>query len=160
MTQFGIMVNLYGPIEGQRHDARILRMSGLLDQLAQNIPWHGTNPDDVIVPYGDSASPLRAYLQAPFGGSHITPAEKQFNSLMSKSRVCEECFFVTSRQSLASWTANGTNDSITKLLASTKLWLPFSLTATHVSMTMKHRHISTFNRLPLGSTCSEVMVIT
>ena len=93
MTQFGIMVHLYGPIEGQRHDSRILRMSGLLDQLGQHIPGHGPNPDDVLVLYGDLASPLRAYLQAPFGGAHITPAERQFNSLMSKSQVCIECFF-------------------------------------------------------------------
>ena len=90
MTPFGIMVHLYGPIEGQRHDARILRMSGLLDQLAQHIPRHGPNPNDVFVLYGDSAYPLRAYLQAPFGGAHITPAERQFNSLMSKSRICVE----------------------------------------------------------------------
>ena len=93
MTQFGIMVQLYGPIEGQRHDTRIVRMSGLLGQLAQHIPRHGPNPDDVFVPYGDSAYGLRAYLQAPFGGAHITPAEKQFNPLMSKSRVCVEWVF-------------------------------------------------------------------
>ena len=93
MTPFGIMVHLYGPIEGQRHDARILRMSGLLDQLAQHIPRHGPNPDDVFVLYGDSAYPLRAYMQAPFGGAHKTPAERQFNSLMSKSRICVEWGF-------------------------------------------------------------------
>ena len=93
MTPFGIMVHLYGPIEGQRHDARILRMTGLLDQLAQHIPRRCPNPDDVFVLYGDSAYPLRAYLQAPFGGAHKTPAERQFNSLMSKSRICVEWVF-------------------------------------------------------------------
>ncbi|CAB4032157.1 Hypothetical predicted protein [Paramuricea clavata] len=31
----GLIANLYGPIEGKRHDAGMLRMSGLLDQLDQ-----------------------------------------------------------------------------------------------------------------------------
>ena len=49
MTPFGIMVHLYGPVEGQRHDARILRMSSLLNQVAQHIPQHGPNPGDVFL---------------------------------------------------------------------------------------------------------------
>ena len=29
----GMIANLYGPVEGRRHDSRMLAMSGLLDQL-------------------------------------------------------------------------------------------------------------------------------
>ena len=93
MTPFGIMVPFYGPVEGQRHDARIFRMSGLLIQVAQHIPQHGPNPCDVFVLYGDSAYPLRLHLQAPFGGAHLTVAESDFNTEIRKSRICVEWGF-------------------------------------------------------------------
>ena len=106
MTPFGIMVHLYGPVEGQRHDARILRMSGLLNQVAQLIPQHGPNPGDVFVLYGDSAYPLRPHLQAPFAGAHLTVAESDFSRAMSKSRICVEWGFCDISASSASWTTS------------------------------------------------------
>ncbi|CAB3994601.1 Hypothetical predicted protein [Paramuricea clavata] len=40
----GLIANLYGPIEGKRHDAAMLRTSGLLDQLDQHYQSHGHTP--------------------------------------------------------------------------------------------------------------------
>ena len=37
VTPFGIVVHLYGPVEGKRHDASMLRESGLLDDLQQSM---------------------------------------------------------------------------------------------------------------------------
>ena len=125
MTSFGIMVHLYGPVQGQRHDARILQMIGLLNQVAEHIPQHGRNPGDVFVSYGDSAYLLRLHLQASFGGAHLTVAESDFNAAMSKSRICVKWGFFDISAKFGIVTTSTTSDSFTKLLASTTLWLPF-----------------------------------
>lgn len=36
----GMIANLYGPVEGQRHDAGMLRMSGLLTELNHYVYIH------------------------------------------------------------------------------------------------------------------------
>ena len=54
----GMMANLYGPIEGKRHDSGMLAMSGLfpLLQIHSNAP--NGNP---LCVYGDPAYPLRIH---------------------------------------------------------------------------------------------------
>ena len=61
-----IVVHLFGPVEGARHDSAMLRMSGLLSQLQNDLPPRSAAPGDVFAIYGDSAYPLRTNLQVPF----------------------------------------------------------------------------------------------
>ena len=44
----GLLANLYGPVEGRRHDSALLAMSGLLPQLEQ----HSFAPDGQALCYG------------------------------------------------------------------------------------------------------------
>ena len=86
----GMVANLFGPIEGRRHDAALLANSGLLQSLQQ----HSVAPNgDVLCIYGDPAYPLRQQLQRPFGGANITPVQRHYNQAMSSVRVSVEWVF-------------------------------------------------------------------
>ena len=61
-TPNGLVANLYGPIEGKRHDCALLAMSGLLQALQQFS--HGPNGELLCI-YGDPAYPLRRHLLSP-----------------------------------------------------------------------------------------------
>ncbi|XP_048588229.1 uncharacterized protein LOC116608277 [Nematostella vectensis] len=77
----GLIANLFGPVEGKRHDARMLQMSGLLHQLQQYSVDQARQP---LCIYGDPAYPLRVQLQAPYKHAHLTADQEAFNSSMSK----------------------------------------------------------------------------
>lgn len=81
----GLIANLYGPVEGKRHDSAMLAQSQVLRQL-QN---HG----NVLCIYGDPAYPIRQQLQCPFRGARLTAIEKEWNKSMSKVRVSVEWIF-------------------------------------------------------------------
>ena len=89
-TPNGMIANLYGPVEGKRHDSAMLHMSGLLGEL-QNRAVNQNG--DVLCIYGDPAYPLRPQLQAPFSKNGITDAKKKYNSAMSSVRVSVEWVF-------------------------------------------------------------------
>ena len=90
VTPNGLVANLFGPIEGKRHDSAMLAQSGLLGQLQQ----HSHTPDGrILCIYGDPAYPLRRQLQAPFRGPGLTPQQNEFNKSMSKVRVSVEWVF-------------------------------------------------------------------
>ena len=72
-----LIANLFGPVEGKRHDSGILGDSGLLHELQQHA--HGSN--------GDPAYTLRQQLMCPFRGSAITPLQDAWNKSMSQSRT-------------------------------------------------------------------------
>lgn len=77
-------------VEGKRHDAGILRMSGLLDALEQ----HSNKPNgDPLCIYGDPAYPLRRHLQAPYQNGNMTAEQIEFNRSMSSVRVAVEWVF-------------------------------------------------------------------
>ena len=86
----GIIGNMYGPIEGKRHDCSLLRMSNLLPKLTQYAV--DTNGNSLCL-YGDPAYPLRVHLQCPFRGNRITPQQTAFNRSMSQVRVAVEWLF-------------------------------------------------------------------
>ncbi|XP_071946235.1 uncharacterized protein [Antedon mediterranea] len=87
----GLIAHLYGPVEGRRHDAFLLRESGLLTELeARSHDPQG----NVLCVYGDPAYPLRPQLQAPFPTVRITPEQVAFNAAMSKVRISVEWLFV------------------------------------------------------------------
>ena len=86
----GLIANLFGPVEGTRHNCAILQMSGLLDILQRFS--HGPNGELLRI-YGDPAFPLRRHLQAPFREAKLKPAQDDFNKSMNKSRVTVEWLF-------------------------------------------------------------------
>ena len=66
--------------EGKRHDAGMLRMSKLLNDLQQ----HSYSPTrQPLCLYGDPAYPLRIHLQAPYQQAHLTVDQQEFNASMS-----------------------------------------------------------------------------
>ena len=87
----GLIANLYGPVEGRRHDSAILAMSGLLPQLEQ---FSVSPTGDILCIYGDPAYPHRLQLQRPYERrGHLTDEQQAFNQSMSKARVSVEWIF-------------------------------------------------------------------
>ena len=89
-TPNGLVANLYGPVEGKRHDCALLAMSGLLQALQQFS--HGPNGELLCI-YGDSAYPLRRHLLSPYAGANLNQQQKDFNKSMSTERVSVEWVF-------------------------------------------------------------------
>ena len=85
----GLIVNLFGPVEGSRHDSYVLRISGLLQKLEA----HSFNVDgEVLCLYGDPAYPLSPHLQKGFLNP-VNQEEIQYNQAMSSVRVSVEWIF-------------------------------------------------------------------
>ena len=85
----GLIANMYGPLEGRRHDCYMLAKSGLLPKLQQYA--FDSNRRSLCI-YGDPAYPLRVHLQSGFKNA-INPNEREFNTRMSKVRVSVEWLF-------------------------------------------------------------------
>jgi len=76
----GLIANLYGPMEGRRHDCALLNASGLL----QNLQQHSHGPGgELLCIYGDPAYPVRQNLLGPFRRANVTPEQNAFNAAMS-----------------------------------------------------------------------------
>lgn len=89
LTPNGLIANLFGPIEGRRHDSYMLSESNILPRLMQKINANG----DPYCLYGDPAYPLRPQLLGPFKGGMLTAEEADFNKRMSVTRVAVEWGF-------------------------------------------------------------------
>ena len=85
----GMIANLFGPIEGRRHDSYMLRESGLLLELEH---YSQDVDGNMLCIYGDPAYPIRAHLQSPFKGN-VTPEQEAYNRSMSSVRVSVEWLF-------------------------------------------------------------------
>lgn len=85
----GLIAHMFGPIEGRRHDAFMLGVSGLTDKLSR----FQTPTGEPYVVYGDPAYGLTRNIIGPFRGAHITDDEQAFNTEMSKVRTCVEWGF-------------------------------------------------------------------
>ena len=86
----GLIANLYGPVEGKRHDSAMLAKSQVLNQLQRfSFNPHG----DILCVYGDPAYPLRPQLQCPFRGARLTNIQNAWNKSMSQVRVSVEWLF-------------------------------------------------------------------
>lgn len=90
VTPNGLIANLYGPMEGCRHDCALLAASGILGRMEQ---FSYSADGRLLCIYGDPAYPLRQHLQGPFKGAHLTEEQKQFNKAMSAARVSVEWIF-------------------------------------------------------------------
>lgn len=80
---------MYGPVEGKRHDAFMLNVSGLSPLLQQFVKPNG----EPFVVYGDPAYGINQNILAPFRGANLTGDEKAFNKAMSKVRISVEWGF-------------------------------------------------------------------
>ena len=85
-----MIANLFGLVEGKRHDCAKLAMSELLQTLQRFS--HGPNRE-VLCIFGDPAYPLRRNLLAPYNGAQLTKEQMDFNSSMSKVRVTADWMF-------------------------------------------------------------------
>lgn len=85
----GLIAHMFGPIEGRRHDAFMLGVSGLTDKLSR----FQTPTGEPYVVYGDPAYGLARNIIGSFRGAHITDDEQAFNTEMSKVRTCVEWGF-------------------------------------------------------------------
>ena len=91
MTPNGLIANLFGPVEGRRHDSGMLNMPGLLHDLEN----HSFSPTgQALCLYGDPAYAKRVHLQCPFARrANLTPEEEAFNQSMSQGRISVEWVF-------------------------------------------------------------------
>ena len=86
----GIIVFMDGPYPGNRHDAGLLRESGLAGILERNL--RGVDRRQLCI-YGDTAYPDRPYLVCPFKGANLTDDQQMFNARMSNVRIVVEWSF-------------------------------------------------------------------
>ncbi|XP_023930813.1 uncharacterized protein LOC106164122 [Lingula anatina] len=82
----GLIANMFGPVEGSRHDSALLRMSGIILELSEI----QINGEQGCI-YGDPAYPLRPEIQVPF--RNPTPDQQMFNASMSAVRISVEWTF-------------------------------------------------------------------
>lgn len=87
MCANGMICQLDGPFPGHKHDAGILRISGLLDKMKKLVQ------DQKYVIYGDPAYPLGRFLYKPHRGAVLTQSEVDFNKAMSTVRQAVEWGF-------------------------------------------------------------------
>ncbi|KAF7334095.1 hypothetical protein MVEN_02315300 [Mycena venus] len=86
----GIIIHVYSPVEGRRHDATVLKESGLLDILDKHF-W-GPNGERYFI-YGDPAYQTGAHIMAPYKGAHLTEDKRAWNAQMSKIQEPVEWMF-------------------------------------------------------------------
>ena len=73
----GLVANLYGPVEGRRYDAGMLKESGLLNILQIR---EVTPTGDILCIYGDRAYPLRPHFMYPCHDNPLTLQMRAFNN--------------------------------------------------------------------------------
>ena len=71
----GLVANLFGPVEGRRHDSAMLARSGLLGDLKQHTIEQ--NGSILCIYMGTRHTPFAPQLKKPFGGARITPLQDQ-----------------------------------------------------------------------------------
>lgn len=88
MLPNGIIGNLFGPVNGRRHDGHVLAKSGLLDKLEHKFQGFQSPP----YMYSDTGYLLRKFLIVPFKGA-VDRRQNMVNKQMTKLRVTVEWGF-------------------------------------------------------------------
>ena len=78
-----LIAHIFGPIEGRRHDAFMLSVSGLSLNLR---PLNTPNGEPYVL-YGDPAYGLSRNILSPSRGKNLSPKENDFNKAMSSVGV-------------------------------------------------------------------------
>ena len=87
----GFIACLFGPVPVKTHDARLLRESGLLDQLEEIMPHDGDST--IYTLYGDLAYAQSIYLIGGFHNDEGGIDEALYNQIMSSVRITVEWGF-------------------------------------------------------------------
>lgn len=93
-TPDGLIFNLFGPVEGRRHDMTLYHQSGMDGHLRDTLVVDG----EQYYLYADAAYVLRAWLQIAFAGDNLTDAQAAYNTAMSALRVSVEWAFKDIKQ--------------------------------------------------------------
>ncbi|KIJ53252.1 hypothetical protein M422DRAFT_100162, partial [Sphaerobolus stellatus SS14] len=88
----GLVIHVYGPIDGRRHDETVYKESGLSELLDKHF-W--TPEGQPLYVYGDPTYTVGAHVMAPFKGPEgtLTPEQQRFNTAMSRIREPIEWIF-------------------------------------------------------------------
>ena len=78
----GMVAQMFGPVEGRRHDITLLKLSKLEGKML-------LFPPDCFL-YGDQAYPLRPWLLSPFRGANKPPSMRLWNKRMRTVRISVE----------------------------------------------------------------------
>ena len=83
MSPDGIVIHIYGPVDGRRHDKTVYKESGLASLLEKHL-W---TPDrQPLYIYGDPAYNVGPHILSPYKGPVVTGEQHTFNSKMSQVR--------------------------------------------------------------------------
>lgn len=86
----GLVIHVYGPVDGRRHDETVFKQSGLSDLLEKHF-WSPTG--EPLYLYGDLGYSVGPHILCPFKGPVLTPEQKAFNYRMSRVREPVEWIF-------------------------------------------------------------------
>ena len=77
-----MIVEMFGPVEGRRHDTTVLKSSNLEQQLLRLLP-------NTYI-YGDQAYPVRPWLLSPYRGANKSIHMRAWNRKMRTVRISVE----------------------------------------------------------------------
>ncbi|KIJ24503.1 hypothetical protein M422DRAFT_274703 [Sphaerobolus stellatus SS14] len=86
----GLIIHMYGPVDGRRHDETVYKESGLAELLDKHF-W--TPNGDALFIYRDPAYTVAAHVMSPFKGPAVSRQERAFNTAMSQIRTPVEWLF-------------------------------------------------------------------
>jgi hypothetical protein len=83
----GMIIHIFGSIEGRRHDETCFKQSGVLEILKKHFWTPGTPENrEPLVVYGDPAYTVSTHVCTPYKGASLTEAQQLFNTRMSRIR--------------------------------------------------------------------------
>lgn len=88
-TPDGMIMHVYGPVEGRRHDWTLYVRSELESILPAALDFEGKR----YCIYGDSGYNRRWFMEVPNQGSNLTGNQKAFNKAMASVRITVEWIF-------------------------------------------------------------------
>lgn len=95
MLPNGIVHNMFGSVNGRRHDGHLLARSKIVQKIEEKFKDWADPP----YLYGDSGYPLLKELIVPFKGVRLSRAQQRVNMKMSAIRVSVEWGFAKVLQS-------------------------------------------------------------
>ena len=91
-TPNGLVANLYGPVEGKRHDSRMLADSAILPLLQQ---YSVNQIGNQLCIYGNLTYPLRPQLQTSFSNPQLNPQKLHITLPLVKQELVLSGYFET-----------------------------------------------------------------
>lgn len=97
-TPDGLILYMYGPEEGRRHDMTLYRKSNLDEVMQHSLMIEG----EQFYVYGDNGFVMRPWMQIGFAPSLAGPYESMYNSAMSSAREAVEWSYKDLKQNFVS----------------------------------------------------------